>query len=85
MKFIIKFLFKGNNLFRSLHQSGINLTNVPLFSLHRKERVKAVVAQNIIQLIAAFELLKQSIRGETVLLLFEEMLPLLLTQKVAKQ
>lgn len=72
----------GNNLYRSLEKSGVDLTNVPLYRLHRKGRVKSVTVLNILQLLALLELLRQTLQGETTLILCEEMIPLFIAQKV---
>lgn len=75
-------VFIGNNLFCSILESKINLSSTALYRMHLDGRVKSIVVQNLLQLLAAAEFLRSSLASEKTLLLLDGLSTLLLAQKV---
>lgn len=73
----------GDTWFTSLVESGLDLSETPLWSWHKEERVKSTTVSHLQQLYHVFEYLRTNFHPqEQLIMLIEGSIPLFLAEKV---
>jgi hypothetical protein len=75
----------GDTWFTSLAESGLDLSETPLWSWHNEERVKSTTVSHLQQLYHVFEYLRTNFHPqEQLIMLIEGSIPLFLAEKVRR-